>query len=80
MRVLVQVDVLHLLASDNDTVVDGDAEILFNLPVMLGLVSSQVEQCICPANTTGLSCQVCFSLTYYLYGHSCFHIQPYNEW
>ena len=58
MRAMVQVDLLHVLTSDEDRV--------FQPPVMLPLSNSQVEQCNCPDNTTGLSCQV-----------SCFIYLPY---
>ena len=51
MGMLVQVDLLHVLADEN-------AELSLQLPVMKPLNISQVEKCFCPRNTTGLSCQV----------------------
>ena len=56
MKVLVQVDSLELLASD----LGADGKTTLHRPVLSLSDGSQVEKCICPANTTGLSCQVSF--------------------
>ena len=54
MTALVQVDVLHVFVSDGNENVD------FSAPSMSPVSSSQVEKCICPENTAGLSCQVTY--------------------
>ncbi|XP_028412186.1 laminin subunit alpha-like, partial [Dendronephthya gigantea] len=63
MRMLVQVDLLHVLADENQL-------LSLQLPVMKPLVVSQVEKCVCPQNTTGLSCQNC-NAGYYRSGEAC---------
>lgn len=57
MTALVQVDVLHVFVSEGDETID------FRPPIMSPVSTSQVEKCICPANTVGLSCQVSYFTT-----------------
>ena len=66
MRALVQVDLLHVLAPEPGAV--------FQVPSYNSPLESPIEECICPSNTTGLSCQEC-SVGYFRSGEACIPCQ-----
>lgn len=64
MKSLAYAESIHVLSGGND--VDFTLQLL---PLVDG--GSQVEQCYCPDNTTGLSCQVANNI---LHNHVLLHI------
>ena len=55
MTFLVGIDLLHVIGAVG---VDDVESVVFIPPVRSSSSPSKVEECYCPANTTGLSCQV----------------------